>query len=126
MNQTTWKNIIKARQNLADGFDSWEQVKQVEGVGEVTMQDLITFCLDPAKTPISGIPVPPGDDLESEVNEKSASASTDGVPTLVVGVKFPLQHNMGLTLEGIRSQQWCKTFLAAGSEQKPGLMMGDS
>ena len=58
--------------------------------------------MDPAKTPISGIPVPPGDDLVSEVNEKDA-APTDGEPTLVVGVKFPLQHNVGLTLEGIKS-----------------------
>ena len=78
LNQCTRKNILKARQLYANGFECWDWVKQVEGVGEATMQDVITFCMDPAKTPISGIPVPPGDALDFEVNEKSAS--TDGVP----------------------------------------------
>ena len=59
------KNILKSRQLYSRGYECWSWVKKVDGVGKVAMDDIMTFCLDPATTPISYVPIPE-DDLPPE------------------------------------------------------------
>ena len=65
LNERARKNILKARQLYNRGFECWQWVEKVDGVGKVGMDDLMTFCLDLASTLLPDVPLP-DDDLQPE------------------------------------------------------------